>query len=327
MSLIETEKMAQALAAVQKARTIVIASHVDPDGDTLGASLAWALLLKKAGKDVTVYNQDPLPYSFQFLPGAEMLVDHLPPGCDLLCLLDFSEFERAGKTLSAWHGYTRSLCIDHHLTAAPAADINLIYPQACATGELIYELALVLEPDFGLEVAINLYTAILTDTGSFRYSNSTPSSFQIAGELVRRGVEPWNVTQHVYESQPAGRIKLVGRVLDTLKISSSGKGAAVWVTQAMFDETGTNSEYTDGLVNYPRSIAGVEVAFTAREVGFEEYKLSFRSRGTVNVAALAAEFGGGGHHNAAGCRLQGPLPQLIERVFAIVDNSLSESAS
>ncbi len=327
MSLIEAEKKALALAAVQKADTIVIASHVDPDGDTLGSSLAWALILKKMGKSVIVYNQDALPYSYEFLPGAEFLVDHLPQSCDLLCLLDFSEFERAGKDLYEWRGYTESLCIDHHLTADPVADINLIYPQACATGELIYELVLCLDPGFRLDVAVNLYTAILTDTGSFRYSNSTPSSFKIAGDLVARGVEPWSVTQHVYESQPIGRIKLVGRVLETLQISTSGKGAAVWVTQEMFDETGTNSEFSDGLVNYPRSIAGVEVAFTAREIGPEEYKLSFRSRGTVNVAALAAEFGGGGHHNAAGCRLQGPLPQLIERVFAIIDNSFPVSDS
>lgn len=325
MGLIEAGKKALALASVQKADTIVIASHVDPDGDTLGSSLAWALILKKMGKQVTVYNQGALPYSYTFLPGSECLVDQLPQTCDLLCLLDFSEFERAGKDLPEWQGYTESLCIDHHLTADPVADINLIYPQACATGELIYELALILEPDFKLDVAVNIYTAILTDTGSFRYSNSTPSSFAIAGDLVSRGVEPWYVTQHVYESQPLERIKLVGRVLETLQLSDSGKGAAVWVTQAMFDETGTNGEYADGLVNYPRSIAGVEVAFTAREVGLHEYKLSFRSRGKVNVAALAAIFGGGGHHNAAGCRLSGSLPELVEQVFSIIDKALLES--
>ena len=322
MSLIGFDKKALALAAVQKAETIVVASHIDPDGDAVGSSLAWALILKKLGKQVIVYNRDVLPYTYKFLPGAEFLVDQLPEVCDLLCLLDCSEFERAGNDLVEWRGYDQSLCIDHHLTADSAAAINLIYPQACATGELIYELAISLDPGFSLDVAVNLYTAILTDTGSFRYSNSTPSSFMIAGDLVARGVEPWSVTQQVYESQPVGRIKLVGRVLETLQISSSGKVAAVWITQKMFDETGTNSEFSDGLVNYPRSIAGVEVAFTAREIGPEEYKLSFRSRGTVNVAALASEFGGGGHHNAAGCRLQGHLPDLIEQVFTIVDKSL-----
>ncbi|MCK5681789.1 DHH family phosphoesterase [bacterium] len=325
MSLIGADKKALALAAVQKAETIVIASHIDPDGDAVGSSLAWALILKKLGKQVVVYNRDVLPYSYKFLPGAELLVDQLPETCDLLCLLDCSEFERAGKDLQEWRGYAQSLCIDHHLTADSAADINLVYPQACATGELIYELVICLDPGFSLDVAVNLYTAILTDTGSFRYSNATPSSFTIAADLVTRGVEPWSVTQQVYESQPVGRIKLLGRVLETLCISTSGKAAAVWVTQAIFDETGTNSEYSDGLINYPRSIAGVEVAFMAREIGPEEYKISFRSRGTVNVAALAAEFGGGGHHNAAGCCLQGRLPDLIEQVFTIIDNTLQAS--
>ncbi len=327
MGIIDAENKAFALAAVQKAKTIVIASHIDPDGDAIGSSLAWALILEKLGKEVIVYNRDGVPYSYEFLPGTELFVDHLPATCDLLCLLDCSEFERAGKDLVEWRGYDQSLCIDHHLTTDSAADINLVYPRACATGELIYELALCLDPDFKFNVAVNLYTAILTDTGSFRYSNSTPSSFAIAGDLVARGVEPWSVTQQVYESQPVGRIKLAGRVLETLCISASGKAAAVWVTQKMFDETDTNSEYTDGLVNYPRSIAGVEVAFMAREISPEEYKLSFRSRGTVNVAALAAEFGGGGHHNAAGCRLQGCLPELIEQVFAIVDKSLQRADS
>ncbi len=327
MGMIGADNKALALDAVRKAKTVVIASHIDPDGDAIGSSLAWALILKKMGKDVIVYNRNAVPYSYEFLPGADLFVDHLPETCDLLCLLDCSEFERAGKELVAWRGYDQSLCIDHHLTADLAADINLVYSQACATGELIYELALCLDPGFKLDVAVNLYTAILTDTGSFRYSNSTPSSFAIAGDLVARGVEPWGVTQQVYESQPVGRIKLAGRVLETLRISASGKAASVWVTQKMFDETGTNSEYTDGLVNYPRSIAGVEVAFMARETGLKEYKLSFRSRGMVNVAALAAEFGGGGHHNAAGCRLQGSLPQLIDQVFAIIDNSLQEADS
>lgn len=322
-SLIEAEQKVMALAAVQKAGSIVIASHVDPDGDAIGSSLAWALILRKLGKKVAVYNRDKIPYSLTFLPGAdEFFVNSLPEHCDLLCLLDCSEIERAGEELAGWRGYERSLCIDHHLTTAYSADINLVYPYACATGELIYDLALCLYPGFRLDVALNLYTAILTDTGSFRYSNSTPKSFAIAGDLVARGVEPWIVTQQVYESQPLGRIKLLGLVLGSLKLSASGKVAAISITQAMFDETGTNSEYTDGMVNYPRSIMGVEVAFMARETAPGRYKLSFRSRGTVNVAQLAAEFGGGGHHNAAGCRLDGRLPELIEHVFALVDGRL-----
>lgn len=323
MSLIEAARKAEALAAVAKADSIVVAAHIDPDGDALGSCLAWALVLKKLGKEVIVYNRDRVPYSYSFLPGAELLVNQLPAAADLLCLLDCSEFSRAGADLEQWQGYNSSLCIDHHLTAANEADINLVYPEACATGELIYELVLCLDPAFRQDVAINLYTAILTDTGSFRYSNSSPSAFAIAGQLVARGVDPWEVTQAVFESQPLGRIRLLGRVLETLRLSASGRVAAVAVTKKIFQETGTDSEYTDGLVNYPRSIAGVEVAFLAREIEPGIFKLSFRSRGRINVASFAAEFGGGGHHNAAGCRLSGVLPELIDQVFELVEKRLA----
>ena len=327
MGLLEPGVRALALMAMESARTVVIASHIDPDGDALGSSLGLALILRNSGKDVVVYNRDAVPYSYKFLPGADQVVNRLPDECDLLCLLDCSEFARAGDELVSWCGYKQSLCIDHHLTADLEADINLIYSDACATGELIYELAVVLEPGFGLDVAANIYTAILTDTGSFRYSNATPSSFAIAGDLVARGVEPWEITQQVYESQPVERIKLTALVLETLQISKSKRAAAVWVTEAMFAATGTDGEYTDGLINYPRSIAGVEVAFMAREIGHDDYKFSFRSRGLVNVAALVTDFGGGGHHNAAGCRLQGKLGELIEKIFALVDTELKQLES
>ena len=327
MGLLESGVKALALMAMKSARTVVIASHIDPDGDALGSSLGLALILRNSGKDVIVYNRDTVPYSYKFLPGADQVVNRLPDECDLLCLLDCSEFARAGDDLLAWDGYKQSLCIDHHLTADPAADINLIYSDACATGELIYELAVVLEPDFGLDVAVNLYTAILTDTGSFRYSNATPSSFAIAGDLVARGVGPWDITQQVYESQPVERLKLTALVLETLQIATSKRAAAVWVTEAMFAATGTDGEYTDGLINCPRSIAGVEVAFMAREIGPDDYKFSFRSRGLVNVAALVTGFGGGGHHNAAGCRLQGKLEELIEKIFTLVDTELKQLES
>ncbi|NPA25906.1 MAG: bifunctional oligoribonuclease/PAP phosphatase NrnA [Deltaproteobacteria bacterium] len=318
--------MAAAFDTLEKARTVVIATHIDPDGDAVGSALGLAGLLSKRGKEVAVYDRDPVPYNYKFLPGAETVSDRLPESCDLLCLLDCSSRERAGEKLAAWRGAAKSLCIDHHLTAATEADINLIYPEASATGELIYELALALDPDFGADVAVNLYTAILTDTGSFRYSNASPAAFAAAGDLVRRGVNPWDVTQQVYESHPLARIKLLALVLETLEISPSGQAASVTVTREMFAATGSNSEFTDGMINYPRSIAGVEVAFMVRETGDNEYKISFRSRGRVNVAELAAEYGGGGHHNAAGCRMRGTLAEINRRVFSLIEERLGSAS-
>ncbi len=322
MGLISAEKMAAACKMLDEASTVVIATHVDPDGDAVGSSLGLAGLLRVEGKTVTVYDRDPVPYNYKFLPGAESLGDRLPEACDLLCLLDCSSRERAGEKLAAWRGARRTLCIDHHLTATAEADLNLIYPEASATGELVYELARVRNPGFGADIALNLYTAILTDTGSFRYSNASPSAFAAAGDLVARGVNPWDVTQQVYESHPLARIKLLALVLETLQLSPSGRAASVTVTREMFAATGSNSEFTDGMINYPRSIAGVEVAFMVRETGDNEYKVSFRSRGRVNVAELAAEYGGGGHHNAAGCRMQGSLDEINRRVFRMIEERL-----
>jgi phosphoesterase RecJ-like protein len=325
--LLSPEELAAAGELMAGAGSIIIATHIDPDGDAIGSALGLYWLLQESGREVVLYDRDPVPYNFRFLPGADRFTDRLPESCDLLCLLDCSSRERAGERLKAWNGARKSLCIDHHLTAEAEADLNLVRPTASATGELVFELARYLRPEFGCETAVALYTAILTDTGSFRYSNATPAAFAAAGELVARGVNPWDVTQEVYESHPAARFKLLARVLETLAVSPSGLVAGVCVSRGMFAETGADSSFTDGMINYPRAIAGVEVAFMVRETGAREGKVSFRSRGRVNVAELAAEFGGGGHHNAAGCRMTGSLAEIVERVFQLAEARLRDVVS
>jgi phosphoesterase RecJ-like protein len=307
-------------------RRIILATHVNPDGDAVGSSLALAWALMQAGKEVVVYDRDPVPYDFRFLPLTELFVNEIQPDdhFDLAVLLDCSDLDRVGSDFAAGAVYDRLACIDHHATNNLYAAVNLVDAEASATGELVYEVISRMVPDFGLDVALNLYTAILTDTGSFRYSNSTPRSFVIAGELVRRGVDPWMVAQRVYECQPQGRIELIGEALRTLRRSASGLAAGVVITREMFRRTNTTAEHADGLVNYPRSIAGVEVAVLLREEDDGRFKLSFRSRGVVDVAKLAQEFGGGGHKNAAGCLLAGNADEIIEMVFAKVDALLGE---
>jgi len=316
MSLCQKQLNAM-LTTCREASSFVLATHIDPDGDAIGSSLALAATLLKMGKRVVVYDQDPVPYMFRFLPGAETFTTVLPENetFDLLVLLDCSEPQRSGASLAEFSNYRRLACIDHHLTNEHFADINLIDSQASATAELVYEVITRLTPDFTRETAINIYTGILTDTGSFHYANATPRAFAVAGEMVNRGVDPWLVAQHVYESEPLSRLQLLGMVLQTLTLSPDGKAACVVVTREMYDQTGTNAEHTDRLVNYPRSIAGVEVAFLLREKESNYYKLSFRSRGRVNVATLAQEFGGGGHKNAAGCYLRGSSEEIISLVF------------
>jgi len=321
MMVADTKQIEQIISACSAAQTVLIATHVNPDGDAIGSSLALAETLEKLGKRVVLYDRDPVPYMFAFLPLADNFVSRIPEDeiFDLLLLLDCSELTRTGDVLPGFTGYRQMGCIDHHVTNDFFAQVNLIDAKASATAELVYEVVSRMDPGYSREVAINLYVGIITDTGSFHYANSTPRSFTIAGEMVNRGVDPWVVARQVYESEPATRLQLLGYVLQTLQIAPNGKAACVTVTQEMYALTGTNAEHTDRLVNYPRSIAGVEVAFSLRQDGEKSYKLSFRSRGKIDVASLAQEFGGGGHKNAAGCNLTGTADEIIQLVFRKID--------
>jgi phosphoesterase RecJ-like protein len=164
--------------------------------------------------------------------------------------------------------------------------------------------------------------AILTDTGSFHYSNSSPEAFHIAGEMVRRGIDPWEVAEQVYETQSAERLRLLGRVLSTLEIVSGGRVAAITTTKKDLADFSSRKDSLEGFINYPRSVIGVEVAVAFREEGQGEYRVSFRSKGRVDVSAVAQEFGGGGHRNAAGCTVRGPIAEVKRNVFGALEAAL-----
>lgn len=296
---------------------MLITSHINPDGDAIGSMLALALALKKMDKDIVVYNRDGVPYQFDHLPGADMVVTslHGENPFDSAIVLDCSELERVGKDFSSMVSTNKWINIDHHLTNEYFAHISLIDKDACSTGYLVYEVIKALPVEMDKEIADNIYTTIIVDTGSFRYSNATKDAFVAAGELVSLGVSPWEISNKVYENQPLGRVKLLSLVLNSLEVSENGKVASLVVTQEMMSTTGTGHEETDGFVNYARSIEGVEVAFLVREISSEEYKISYRSKGLVNVATVAQSFGGGGHRNAAGCVIRGTLKEARKAAF------------
>jgi phosphoesterase RecJ-like protein len=206
--------------------------------------------------------------------------------------------------------------IDHHLNCESFGAINLIDPAAAATGVLIYRIIKAAGHEVDYDTSLCIYTAVITDTGSFRYSNANPEAFIVAGEMVAIGVNPWFIAEKLYESQPQKRLELLALALATLTVSGRGDVASITVTLDMYRQTGTNSELTDGFVNYPRSIRGVEVAVFFREINPGLYKIGFRSKGKVDVSALSAEFGGGGHHNAAGCMIAGSLTEVSDKVFS-----------
>jgi phosphoesterase RecJ-like protein len=254
---------------------------------------------------------------------ADRVVHTLPTtDVDVCFVLDVGEFRRAGSAFKDYDRVGTYVNIDHHATSEPFGAINLIDTLASATGALIYRIIRGAGGDIDHDTALCIYTAIITDTGSFRYSNADPEAFAIAGEMVAQGVNTWYVAEHLYESQPRQRLELLALSLATLRISPSGQFASLAVTLDMYDKSGANAELTDGFVNYPRSIKGVEVAVLFRELEPGKIKVGFRSKGKVDVSRLTTLFGGGGHHNAAGCTLSGTLEEVRSIITAHVEQAL-----
>jgi len=310
------------LTTIRAGQRFLVASHQSPDGDAIASILALSLFLREQGKEVVSFNLDGVPDELAFLPGADRVVRELPEGAcfDAGFVLDSGELRRAG-------GFLKDCCrqlinIDHHPHSEPFGAINWVVEEACATGALVYRL--IRDGGFSVSpaVAMCVYTAILSDTGSFRYSNANPEAFEIASTLVGMGISPWMVAGQLYENRPARQLRLLSRVLDTLTVSPCGRFGSVSVTLDMFSTTGSGPEDTDGLINYPRSIRGVEVALLFRQTESQQFKVSFRSKGQVNVGALAREFGGGGHHNAAGVVVDGAFAEVRATVLARLNDLL-----
>ena len=313
------------LSAIRDGRRFLVASHENPDGDAVGSTLALANALREMGKEVVAYNQNGVPNDYHFLPGWENVVTSIPDNTrfDIGFVLDAGELSRAGKWIRA---ASRTLInIDHHPHSENFGEIYWVDEQASATGVLIYRLLQAAGWPISLDVATCLYTTILSDTGSFRYSNADPEAFRVAGEMVALGVDPWSIASGLYESQEESRLRLLALALPTLDVAPCGTFAAITVTEDMLKATACRPEHTDRFINYPRSIRGVEVAIFFRQVGPDRYKVGFRSKGKIDVGSLAREFGGGGHHNAAGAIVEGALPAVRNLVFSRLGELLPQS--
>lgn len=303
--------------------SFLVTTHEGPDGDAVGATLALASYLRSLGKDdVTVYYSDPLPDTFRFLPLADTVVSSIPDRLyDICFVLDAGELKRAGEELASFLKFGKIINIDHHPHGEQFGDLNFVDPGASATGALIYRIIKAAGHQVDPDTALCIYVAIVSDTGSFHYSNANSEAFQISGEMVATGINPWSVAEKLYESQPLKRLELLALALPTLSVSASGEFASISVTLDMYRKTGTTAELTDGFVNYPRSIEGVEVAVFFRETKPDIYKVGFRSKGKVNVSSLARAFGGGGHHNAAGCIIAGSLDDVKKTVYSYLEQA------
>ncbi|RMG16219.1 MAG: bifunctional oligoribonuclease/PAP phosphatase NrnA [Deltaproteobacteria bacterium] len=315
---------------IRTGHRFLVTMHRRPDGDALGASLALAEALREMGKEVLHYNPDPPPYNVRWLPGCEALSCTVPTEArfDASFVCDTPSLERLGP---AFPRDGRAGClvnIDHHEVSRPYGDLKLIDTQAAAAGVLVFRLLQALEHPISHAVAHALYASILTDTGSFRYDSTDPEALHVTGELIAAGVRPWEIASRIYESQPAARVRLLAKVLDTLEVAFDGRWGSLTVTNAMLDAAGASRDMLDGFVNHARAVDGVEVAaLFVEEAAGERWKVSFRSRGHYDLTALGKRLGGKGSPNAASVVLTGTLPEVKERVSQAVAQLFGVPAS
>jgi len=308
---------------INRNATFLITSHERPDGDALGSELALYHMLAAGGKSAVVYNQDETPCHYRFLPGAAVIVNRLPPAesFDAAFILDCSELERVGRKAGQIGKIRQMVNIDHHVSNGGFCDATLLDAEASSTGELIYRLAAAMAVKLTPEMATNLYAAILTDTGGFCYGNTSRDCLLIAGRLVESGASPQWISENIYENAPLVKIRLLTVVLESLALDLDGKVGSMVVTQENFARTGALQEHAEGFVDLPRTIEGVEISILFSELEEDYFKLSLRSKGRLNVERVAGLFGGGGHINAAGCRIRGDIATVKQRVLAQIKAS------
>lgn len=306
------------LDLLQTKRRFLILLHVNPDGDSIGSSIGLGLALIGVGKEVTLVSPDEIPQTYRFLAGSEKFV---PPGqvtgrFDAALFLDCGDLERTGPAADLIRLCDVKVNIDHHITNPSYGDLNYIDPTAAAVGEQIYHLISAAGWEITETIANALYASIVTDTGSFRYENTTPDSHLIAAHLLTFGAQPQVISREIYESRSEAATRLLAAALASLRVDGDGTVASVVVRREMYRVSCASDEDAEGLVNYPRAIAGVEVAIAFREVGEQQVRVNLRSKQFVDVSRVAARWGGGGHARAAGCTIQRPLDQARADVVA-----------
>lgn len=287
----------------------LMTTHIDPDADGIGSMLGLGASLSRAGKEAIMVTQEPLPAPLSLLPGADQVVQSFDAGAhfDALFVLDCGELQRMGPLSTLEDRPETLVCIDHHKTNDFFADINLVDPKSSSTGELIYQVIKRAQLPLGTMAAKNLFAAIQTDTGSFRYENATARTFRIGAELVESGASPWEISRIVLEGYSVARLKLLQATLGTLELHQNGRIGLMTITSRMFRETGARRIDSERFVDYPRFVSGVEISVLMREIEENGYKFSLRSNNYVDVADLAARFGGGGHARAAGFERKGSI--------------------
>jgi bifunctional oligoribonuclease and PAP phosphatase NrnA len=297
---------------------VLIFGHKDADGDTLGCSLAFDEALRARGKRVYVVIPPPLPGMYAWMPGFDRIVEGPPPDADprLVLFFDAGNMARSGSAVDQIREHAVLVNVDHHSSNSMFGDVNIIDPDAAAVGQMCLDLL----TDFGWEItptmATNLYTALMTDTGGFRHENTNARALEDGSRLAALGADPSRIATMVYKSRPLTTLRLSALSIAGMRVEAGGRLAWARVTRKMLHEAGAVMAEAEGIIDTVNSIAGLEVAILFKEVGTRLTKISVRTRGSVDAAALCAVFGGGGHVRAAGAEIALPIDRAAERVLA-----------
>jgi len=320
----------QTAAEIRQRRRFVLSSHVRPDGDAIGSQLAMAYALRALGKDVRIVNRDPAPPPLLVFPGVAdiELADRVDDPGDAVIVMESGDLSRTG--VAGFEGGF-IINIDHHLGNAMYGSVNWFDVSAAACGEMVFDLVRDLGVPLTPEIAVHIYVAILTDTGSFRFSNITPRTFDIARQCVEAGVDPQWVARAVYDSNTLGRLKVHGALLNAMELDPSGRLATLFIDRTLADGVGATYEDTEGLINLPLTVKEIEAVVFFKEVSPNDWRISMRSKGDVDINAVARQFGGGGHKNASGCSATGTYtalkPVFERKILEQIEQCTASSSS
>jgi len=310
--------LAEIAVRLQSSGNILVTSHIMPDGDSIGSLLGLGLALQQAGYAVTMFSVDGVPDRYSFLDGSEKIVEKLLPKADYDCvvILDCSDQDRI-KPIWEQLKELPIINIDHHPTNRCFGSLNYVNPAAAATGEIVWQLLLEMAIPVSESVAAALYVAVSTDTGSFKFENTTPAVHKVAARLLEAGIKLREIIPRIFDLRSRAAICILGEALKTIRYSEDGSVAWIALTENEMISCGARDEDLDGVVNYAKNIEGVEVGLIFREKSDGVVKVGFRAH-SIDVSKLAEVFGGGGHARAAGCFLEMSMQEAVEKVLSLV---------
>jgi phosphoesterase RecJ-like protein len=321
-------QLEQAKRFILEEDDFLVVSHVQPDGDAASSTIAIGLILRKLNKSYLMVNEDKIPIKFDYLSGYELIQHAAVMNLNTrryrnIITVDCADFSRIGVIHSWFDDNPVILNIDHHPTNDKYGTISLIQVEAAATVEILFHLIEALGVEWDRQLADCIYTGLLTDTGGFRYSNTSPKVMKIASRMLEFGVEGHKLAEHLLERIAYSHIFLLKRALSSLSFAANNRIGWMLVSQEDITESQANNEDLEGLVNYPRNIEGVEVGLLFKEAGHNTVKVSFRSAGAIDVATIAQRLGGGGHTRAAGCTLEMPMNQAVPFIVNEIEQEMA----